>query len=59
MPLLVGLAGADWVSEEVSRMRWGRAFTVAYGGNQSMEQVGRVQKASPVIYYLIKAHVLG
>lgn len=29
MPLLVGLAGADWVREEVSRIRWGRAFTVA------------------------------
>lgn len=29
MPLLVGLAGADWVSEDVVRMRWGRAFTVA------------------------------
>lgn len=30
MPLLVGLAGADWVREDVSRIRWGRAFTVAY-----------------------------
>lgn len=29
MPLLVGLAGADCVSEDVSRMRWGRALTVA------------------------------
>ena len=29
MPLLVGLAGADWVSEDVVRIRWGRAFTVA------------------------------
>lgn len=29
MPLLVGLAGADCVREDVSRIRWGRAFTVA------------------------------
>lgn len=28
-PLLVGLAGADWVSEDVLRMRCGRAFAVA------------------------------
>lgn len=28
--MLVGLAGADWVREDVSRIRWGRAFTVAY-----------------------------
>lgn len=31
MPLLVGLAGADCVSEEAVRMRWGRAFIVAWG----------------------------
>lgn len=30
MPLLVGLAGADCVREDVSRIRWGRALTVAY-----------------------------
>lgn len=29
VPLLVGLAGADWVREDVLRMRWGRAFRVA------------------------------
>lgn len=29
MPLLVGLAGADCVREDVSRIRWGRAFIVA------------------------------
>lgn len=39
MPLLVGLAGADWVSEEVSRMRWGRALTVAWGEHTGPEQL--------------------
>lgn len=38
IPLLVGLAGADWVSEEVSRMRWGRALTVAWGEHTEPEQ---------------------
>lgn len=38
MPLLVGLAGADWVSEEVSRMRWGRAFTVAWGEHRDLSR---------------------
>lgn len=41
MPLLVGLAGADWVREDVSRIRWGRAFTVAYRNRGVTREVRR------------------
>lgn len=41
-PLLVGLAGADWVSEDAVRMRWGRAFTVAWKGRGTRDVDARL-----------------
>lgn len=42
MPLLVGLAGADCVSEDVVRMRWGRAFTVACKSKGTSDMHGQL-----------------
>lgn len=49
MPLLVGLAGADWVSEDVVRTRCGRAFAVACKSKGTSGADGQLLAASEAV----------
>lgn len=52
VPLLVGLAGADCVSELESRILWGRAFIVACG-EKKKKKVNSVEMLVRSIYVII------
>lgn len=47
--MLVGLAGADWVSEDVVRTRCGRAFAVACKSKGTSGADGQLLAASEAV----------